>query len=126
MTDTFHRQKHPPVGIALQDHRLFAHTSHSYQAIAYMRRAASYGALCDAYIDLAVAGIGPPRLRLDGDGHLLRLANSVNLSARCSLTPFPPVNLSASCLTLFQRVNTSKSDLVRFGSYLHWTHALMG
>ena len=39
-----------PVGIALQDHRFFAHTSHSYQAIAYMRRAASYGALCDAYL----------------------------------------------------------------------------
>jgi len=29
-----HRHKHPRVGIALQDHRFFAHTSHSSHAIA--------------------------------------------------------------------------------------------
>jgi hypothetical protein len=43
------RHKRPSAGITLQDHHFFAHTSHSFSAIACMKRATSQGALRDVY-----------------------------------------------------------------------------
>jgi hypothetical protein len=53
------RHKRPSAGITLQDHHFFAHTSHSFSAIACMKRATSQGALRDVYAQMC------PRLRID-------------------------------------------------------------